>query len=77
MALIGWYVIVPFCLASLVSGLYKPWGLIPCGLRKRDPTAVRDYAAAGTWRLYLLLGIIGLVLVALLAHLINGGPRHH
>jgi hypothetical protein len=159
MELIGWYVIVPFCLASLVTGLvmslgtpwglfrhywvllkflitiisalilfgftqtlgslgdlaadatlsmnelrnlkqspvlhsgggllaillatilavYKPWGMTPYGRRKRDPALVRDYGSATSipWRLKVLLGIIGLVLLFLVFHLINGGPRGH
>jgi len=159
MELIGWYVIVPFCLASLVSGLvvslatpwglfrhywvlvkflvtvvsalillgftqtlgslgnlaadatlslnelrnlkqspvlhsgggllailvatvlavYKPWGLTPYGRRKRD-TAVSPHSGSTTgipWKSYALLGILGLVLLLLVLHLIDGGPRGH
>jgi hypothetical protein len=66
-------------LAATTLAVYKPWGMTPYyGRRKRDPTAVRDDETTGVpWRLYLLLGIVGLVLVALILHLINGGPRHH
>ncbi len=145
MELIGWYVIVPFCLASLVTGLvvslgtpwglfrhywvlvkllitvisalillgftqtlsslgdlaadatltmpelrnlkqspvlhsgggllglvvatvlavYKPWGMTAYGRRKRDADVrPEDGSTIGlSWRLYLLLGIIGLVLL--------------
>ena len=47
MELIGWYVIVPFSLATLLTGLvlvllaattlsvYKPWGMTPYGRRKQ------------------------------------------
>ena len=159
MELIGWYVIVPFCLASLVTGLvvslatpwglfrhywvlvkllitvvsalilfgfmqtlgslgdlaadatrsinelrslkqspvlhsgggllaivlatvlavYKPWGMTPYGRRKRDTPVVRDYGSATSipWRLKLLLGVIGLTLLFLVLHLINGGPSGH
>jgi hypothetical protein len=159
MELIGWYVIVPFCLASLVTGLvvslgspwglfrhywvlvkflitvvsalilfgftqtlgalgdlaadatssmnqlrnlkqspvlhsgggllaifvatilavYKPWGMTPYGRRKRDTGVRPDYGSPTSipWRLYALLGVIGLVLLFLVLHLIGGGPSGH
>ena len=159
MELIGWYVIVPFCLASLVTGLvvslgtpwglfrhywvvvkflitlvsalilfgftqtlgsladlaadatlsinqlrniqqspvlhsggglltillatilavYKPWGMTPYGRRKRDTAASPDSGSAArtSWRSYALLGVIGLILLFLILHLIEGGPRGH
>ena len=158
MELIGWYVIVPFCLASLVSGLvlslgspwglfrhywvavkflitivstlipfgftqtlgalgdlaadpgssllqlgslkqspvlhsgggliaillatilavYKPWGMTSYGRRMLN-TAGPDYGptAGLPRRPYLLLGFIGLILVLLILHLLQGGPVRH
>lgn len=64
-------------LVTTILAVYKPWGMTPYGRRKRDPAAVRDDGPATSipWRLYLLLGIISLVLLFLILHLINGGPR--
>lgn len=159
MALIGWYVIVPFCFASLVTGLvvslasswglfrhywvlvkflittvsaliligftqtlgslgelaadatlslselrdlkqsplihsggglvailvatilavYKPWGMTRYGRLKRA-IGVRGEDGTTTtisWRLYLLLGILGVVILLLLLHLLGGGPTRH
>jgi hypothetical protein len=66
-------------LAATILAVYKPWGVTPYGRRKRDTPAVHDYGSATSmpWRLYLLLGIISLVLLFLVIHLINGGPRGH
>ena len=159
MELIGWYVIVPFCLASLVSGLvlslgtpwglfrhywvavkflitiistlilfgftgtlrvmgdlaadpgsslyqlrslrqspvlhsggglfaillatvlavYKPWGMTPYGRRKRIAAGPTDEGliAGLPRRPYLLLGFIGLILLLLILHLLQGGPMRH
>jgi hypothetical protein len=66
-------------LAATILAVYKPWGMTPYGRRKRD-TAVMpdDGSATGTpGRLTLLLGIICLILLFLVFHLINGGPRGH
>jgi hypothetical protein len=66
-------------LVATVLAVYKPWGMTPYGRRKRDPTVVRDDGSAPSipWRLKVLLGIIGLVLLFLVFHLLNGGPRGH
>jgi uncharacterized membrane protein len=64
---------------ATMLAVYKPWGMTPYGRRKRDTAVVHDYGSAISipWRLYLLLGIISLVLLFLVIHLINGGPRGH
>jgi hypothetical protein len=159
MELIGWYVIIPFCLASLVSGLilslgtpwglfrhywvvvkflitlistlilfgftqtlwvlgdlaadpgsslyqlrslrqspvlhsggglvaillatvlavYKPWGMTPYGRRQRNAAGGSDdgLTAGLPRRPYLLLSFIGLILVLLILHLLQGGPMRH
>jgi hypothetical protein len=66
-------------LVATILAVYKPWGMTPYGRRKRGPAVVRDYGSATSipWRLKVLLGIIGLVLLFLVFHLINGGPRGH
>jgi hypothetical protein len=64
---------------ATMLAVYKPWGMTPYGRRKRDAAVVHDSGSATSipWRLYLLLGIISLVLLFLVIHLINGGPRGH
>jgi uncharacterized membrane protein len=70
--------LVAIFVATMLA-VYKPWGMTPYGRRKRDTSVVHDYGSATSipWRLYLLLGIISLVLLFLVIHLINGGPRGH
>jgi hypothetical protein len=64
---------------ATILAVYKPWGMTPYGRRKRDAAVVRDYGPDGSipWRLKVLLGIIGLALLFLVIHLIEGGPRGH
>jgi hypothetical protein len=65
-------------LGTTILAVYKPWGMTRYGRRKRDVAVVRDYeSATRPWRTYVLLGIISLVLLFLVIHLINGGPRGH
>lgn len=66
-------------LVATILAVYKPWGLTPYGRRKREPGAVRDSGstAGRPWRLYLLLATVSLLLLFLIMHLINGGPRGH
>jgi hypothetical protein len=65
-------------LGTTILAVYKPWGMTRYGRRKRDVAVVRDYeSATRPWRMYVLLGIISLVLLFLVIHLINGGPRGH
>jgi ABC-type transport system involved in multi-copper enzyme maturation permease subunit len=66
-------------LVATILAVYKPWGMTSYGRRKRDTAVVHEYGSATSipWRLYLLLGIISLILLFLVIHLINGGPRGH
>jgi hypothetical protein len=66
-------------LLAIILAVYKPWGLTPYGRRKRERGGVRDSGSTARrpWKLYLLLGTISLVLLFLIMHLINGGPRGH
>jgi hypothetical protein len=66
-------------LMATILAVYKPWGMTPYGRRKRDTGARPKYGSTirTPWRLYLLLGTIGLVLLFLVLHLIGGGPRGH
>ena len=66
-------------LVAAILAVYKPWGMTPYGRRKRDAGVRPEYGSTISipWRLYLLLGTIGLVLLFLVLHLIGGGPRGH
>ena len=66
-------------LVATTLAVYKPWGMTPYGRRKRDTgTSTNSGSTAGTpWRSYALLGVIGLILLFLVLHLIEGGPRGH
>lgn len=59
--------------------VYKPWGMTAYGLRKQNQTAWRRPVtrAPALWGRYVLFGIIGLVLLALLMHLAGGGMHGH
>jgi len=68
-------------LVTTVLSVYKPWGMTPYGLRKQReltmawrPTVTRQVVP---WGRYVILGIIGLVLLVLLAHLAGGGMHGH
>ena len=64
---------------ATILAVYKPWGMTPCGRRKRDTDVAPDYRSTASipWRSYTLLGIVGLVLLFLVLHLIAGGPSGH
>ena len=66
-------------LVATILAVYKPWGTTPYGRRKRDTGVRPDYGSTTRipWRLYVVLGIIGLVLLFLVLHLIGGGPSGH
>jgi hypothetical protein len=66
-------------LVTTILAVYKPWGMTRYGRRKRDTGVRPDHGSTTSipWRLYLLLGIIGLVLLFLVLHLIGGGPSGH
>jgi hypothetical protein len=66
-------------LVTTILAVYKPWGMTRYGRRKQDVGAGSDRGSAIStpWRLYLLLGIIGLVLLFLILHLAGGGPGAH
>jgi hypothetical protein len=66
-------------LGTTALSVYKPWGMTPYGLRKlRDlrigGTRVAELPsrASTTWGRYVLMGLIGLVLLALILHLVGG-----
>jgi hypothetical protein len=74
-------------LAATTLSVYKPWGMTRYGRRQvsqttasNDDTEVRRDRGSTTrtpWKLYLLIGIIGLVLLFVVLHLAGGGHRGH
>jgi uncharacterized membrane protein len=66
-------------LLTTILAVYKPWGMTGYGKRKQRISVRPDsgMTSSTSWRQYLLLGIIGLVLLFLILHLIGGGPRGH
>jgi len=60
--------------------VYKPWGLTPYGRRKMlQPTLspTGTMAAGIPWKLYVLIGFIGVLLLIIILHLSGGGFRGH
>lgn len=66
-------------LMTTVLAVFKPWGTTPYGRRKqgRDVGSEKDLRTTTRWRLYVVLGVVGIVLLFLILHLIRGGPVHH
>lgn len=63
-------------LAATTISVYKPWGRIGNWLQqRRQPGAVA--ATPTSWGQYVLLGLLGLVVVFIIAHLLGGGLGHH
>ena len=65
-------------LVTTVLAVYKPWRLTRYGRRKQR-TGVEPGSGSETTasKQYLLLGTIVLILLFLILHLIDGGPRGH
>jgi hypothetical protein len=66
-------------LVATILAVYKPWGMTGYGRRRRDPWVGGEDGTTTnmSWRLYLLLGILGLVILLLVLHLLGGGPARH
>lgn len=63
-------------LAATTISVYKPWGRIGNWLQQRQqPGSVA--AMPTSWGQYVLLGLLGLVVVFIIAHLLGGGLGHH
>jgi hypothetical protein len=63
-------------LVTTILAVYKPWGMTPYG-RRNEWTGGELSATSTPWRLFAMLGIVGLVLLVLVLHLLNGGPARH
>jgi hypothetical protein len=67
-------------LVTTILAVYKPWGMTGYGRRKQNTAVGPDRGWSATtipWRLYVMLGMIGLVLLFLVLHLLGGGPARH
>ena len=68
-------------LVIITISVYKPWGKIQYGLRKKHEQYKGVPNPESTTRkprgLYVLLGLISLVLLFIILHLIGGGLSHH
>lgn len=68
-------------LATTTISVYKPWGLTAYGLRKQQEqlTGVIDISTTTrkSWRPYVLLGLIILVLLFVILHIVGGGLGGH
>jgi hypothetical protein len=66
-------------LGATVLAVYKPWGMTPYGRRKQGAGAGPESESRVTpsWKQYLLLWSMGLIVLFLVMHLIGGGPRGH
>jgi hypothetical protein len=66
-------------LGATIIAVYKPWGMTRYGRRKQQLVAVGDLGVNTfpSWKRYLLLGTIALVLAFLVLHLLSGGARGH
>ena len=59
-------------LVTTILAVYKPWGMTPYGLRTG-----RAVTSSAPRRLYVMLGLSGLILVVIVLHIMNGGLNHH
>jgi hypothetical protein len=68
-------------LATTTISVYKPWGRIRYGLRENQKryTGVQDSGTVTkkSWKFYVLIGIIFLVLLFIIMHLVGGGMSGH
>lgn len=72
-------------IVAATLSVYKPWGLTRYGRRKQQEEQEmsppnqpgRGSAAGRPWGLYALVGIIGLILLAIVLHVAGGGLRGH
>jgi hypothetical protein len=67
-------------LVTTALSIYKPWGLTPYGRRRTlQPTtaSIEALATSIPWKLYVLLGFVGLLILVIILHLIGGGFPHH
>lgn len=72
----GLFVLVVIAALSI----YKPWGLTPYGRRRKSQPTTESVEALATttpWKLYILLGFAGLLILLIVLHLIGGGFPHH
>jgi hypothetical protein len=59
-------------LVTTILAVYKPWGMTRYGLGAEGASR-----RGVPWRMYLLLGICGLIALFLIMHIAGGGLEHH
>jgi hypothetical protein len=66
-------------LVTTILAVYKPWGMTRYGRHKQSTGTGPDPGLSATtpWRLYVMLGVIGLGLLFLVLHLLSGGAVRH
>lgn len=67
-------------LTTTTISVYKPWGLIrprQQRLEKQNTKQNKRPVNKRTWRFYVIVGLIGLLILFIIIHLLGGGmPRH-
>ena len=66
-------------LAAIILSVYKPWGRTSYGLRKLAQSGRIQVSqqVEKSWKLYMWIGVICLVLLFIILHLNGGGPGRH
>jgi hypothetical protein len=64
-------------LLTTFIAVYKPWGMTPLGRRRAMAPPSAGSVPGPVRRPYLLLAFLGLLLVFLVLHLLQGGPMRH
>jgi hypothetical protein len=65
-------------LATATLGVYKPWGRTRYGLRRVKAAApLRSAQADRPWGLYVVIGLVAIVVLAIANHLFGGGHGRH
>lgn len=68
-------------LAITTISVYKPWGRIPYGLLNNKGQNIQMQGVVSSlknsWKLYLLIGIICLLVLFIIQHLVGGGMGHY
>jgi hypothetical protein len=67
-------------LATAMLGIYKPWGRIRLGLQRMHESSAEPVSRASSgrpWGLYVVLGLVGIVILAVSLHLGGGDHSRH
>lgn len=68
-------------LAITTISVYKPWGRIQFGLQNSQGRNIQVQDSMPTmkksWKFYVSIGVIGLIILFIIKHLVGGGMGHH